>query len=607
MTKKAKCILPALFGTFFFPFMICDTEHTFSNSLFSVVLFLVLLAFFGKYTCVKTDVRTNIIGYTAGVIFSLLTAFGFSMSKNGFIDYSNFFLWCAVIVYAVVFGAALIWFWKWLERFEKKITYSDEKIKPKGLNSFVSYIFEWPICLAAILLICWLPCYLASFPGNFVYDATAEFNQLTEGYNGDFPMLHTVLITRLLSLGFELTGSYNFGIAVFTVCQMVLLAILFTHILRTFYKMGGNRIVLGILSVYFALFPVIHLLVTCTVRDVLFSGLLTYCIFQIYRLCVNPKEMLESWWRPVIFAATLILTIYSRNNNTGIFLDIALALICILIIVIGKKQYLKATITFTVSAWVFYLALGTALSFMCKPMTESKDRSSMTVFTQSIIRAYELEGDAWTKEEKQAMNRFFNMEKVTYVPESGGATKSYLKISTEQDKKDFLLLWAKIGARYPEHYADAFLANTIGMWFPGEIIDGYNEMGKYQSYDKCYFYFTGKINEPGEHAGLLPNITKWYKDLSLMISFEKIPVVSLMFSIATHFWLLLCCLFYNIYRKNKRLYFPIIIMLCYMIISSFTPLVLLRYYGTVFFFFPIVVMFLLQPQLSVKKEEQELM
>ncbi len=607
MLKKCRCVLLALVGTLLFPMIVCDVEYGFSNSVFSVVLLFALAFLFKKGETLRFDARSKVLGYLAGLVFSALTAFGFSMSKKGSVDYSSLLLWCAILFYGFVFGLACVWIWKRLEKGEKKLASPACEKTTKGFGSILSWIFEWRVCLVAIMLVFWLPCYLGTFPGNFVYDASSEFKQLTDGYRGDFPMLHTVVITRLLSWSFDLTGSYNWGVMVFTVAQMLLLAVMFSHMLFTFYKMGANKVVLGVLFLYCSAFPVIHLLVTCTVRDMMFCGLLTYCIFQIYRLCHSPHEMLSKWYKPIPLAVMLVLTIYSRNNNTGIFLNIALAVICVVLIIIGKKRYLACTLTFAVVVCGLYFAFGAALSSMCQPMKEAQEKASMTVYSQSLIRTYELEGDSFSKEEKAKMKRFFNLDKITYVPECGGSTKSYLKVYTDEDQREFVEFWHEIGKRYPHHYADAILANTMGMWFPGTIIDGYQEMGvkSYDIYDKCYFYYGRNIESPAEKMSLAPNVANWYRDIALIISFEKVPIISMIFSIGTYLWLLLFCLFYNIYRKNTHLYLPIIIMLSYMIITSFAPLVLLRYYAAAFFCLPMVVMFFLQPSLALKHENKE--
>ncbi len=84
-----------------------------------------------------------------------------------------------------------------------------------------------------------------------------------------------------------------------------------------------------------------------------------------------------------------------------------------------------------------------------------------------------------------------------------------------------------------------------------------------------------------------------------MISFEKLPVISMLFSIGFQFWLLLHCVFYVLYRKCGRLMLPLTVLLAYVLLSSFAPLVLVRYYGALFLAFPMTLVFTLCPSVSV--------
>ena len=124
--------------------------------------------------------------------------------------------------------------------------------------------------LAALLILCWLPCYISTFPGNFV--CTTHPRGIIRRH-WDFPRVAAAFghhhAAALLSE--RLTGSVNGGIAAFTLLQMLFGAALFAHILYRFARYSLHPVALGLLTAYYALFPVIHLLITCTTRDVAFQ------------------------------------------------------------------------------------------------------------------------------------------------------------------------------------------------------------------------------------------------------------------------------------------------------------------------------------------------
>jgi hypothetical protein len=100
-----------------------------------------------------------------------------------------------------------------------------------------------------------------------------------------------------------------------------------------------------------------------------------------------------------------------------------------------------------------------------------------------------------------------------------------------------------------------------------------------------------------------PKVREYYKNIGLYISFEKIPIISMFFSIGFQFCIVLNCVFYIGYRRCKYLYLPVAIVLGYTIISAFLPLVLLRYFAMLFFAFPMTVVFTIQPSLIVENTE----
>lgn len=191
-----------------------------------------------------------------------------------------------------------------------------------------------------------------------------------------------------------------------------------------------------------------------------------------------------------------------------------------------------------------------------------------------------------------------DLEGLGYCPENADQTKR--RINIQNNFWDFFMFWCKIGTEHLGCYIDAILANTQNMWYPDSVIDGYNQVFKevgepYYDYDKCYYSITSDLEEPAEHMNYLPMVLNYYTQIGLNISFEKLPVVSMLFSIGFQFWLILNCFFYVMYRRLYRLVLPLTIILGYMLISACVPLVLLRYFAAAFFAVPMLIVFTIQP------------
>ena len=589
----------ALICVICWPVWISDTTLAFSNSILSVAVFAALLWILCLDARTTSDRRLKRYTLTLGLLFSLMTAFGHAIEQFGRVPYESGRFWFAILVFSWVFSAVLRLVWQGVFSVEAQL--EGGKCLPGWMNAVCRRMFARMWLPAAVLLMCWLPCYLAVFPGNFVYDATEEYYQITYGYDGDFPMLHSALIVRILAYARALTGSYNVGIAIYTIVQMVLLALMFAYILRWFFCEDMHPALLLAGLVYYALFPVIAMLTTCTVRDVLFSALLVLTIFLLYQLRRNPTAFFASKFRAALLGIVLVTTCYARNNNAGMLFGVLLALAGLMIICLAGKRNRHGAMIFLSTAVSCCVVLSVSLSILCRPMNPPTGGAAISLLTQSINRAYTQKKENWTEQEKETFHAFFeDADHIYYNPVNGDSTK-FNYLGEEEDLGRFLRFWAQIGRKYPACYADAILANTSQMWFPDSVVDGYSYSDPefMRRYEKSYFNLEEIIDSPGEHVGLLPGVLAFYNAIAQKISFEKIPVISMLFSIGFQFWVLLNAWFMARYRKARAVGLALGLLLLYMICSAFTPLVLLRYYAAVFFAVPVILILTIQMKKSM--------
>lgn len=588
----------ATLSTLLFPIYISDTSLAFSNSIFSILMFAIIfytLKIADKY---NTDKRLEIYTHILGFLFSFMIAAGYALSTFEQVPLKRLFP--SILLFTHVISCLLKLLWSYLITFETTLNNNHPSESPFiiHLSRTMDFVLKHPFIIMILLLLCWTPCFLADFPGGFRYDATAEFSQITHGFNGSFPLLHTVIITRLLPAMYNLTGSYNTGIAVYVIIQMFLIALMYVHMLCCMANKGAHKILIAFLILYCSCFPVIQILVTQSVRDILFSALLTYTMFLFYLMSSDKLKFFSCKRKPFFLGLFLVLTLLSRNNNAGTIMLIIICVVSILMWIWIRKINLHGASIFSITCIASYLCLGTILTSLCQPLSPSITGDSLSIMSQSLARAYVRESDSWTNEELEELELYMNLDDLTYVAENADSTKTHLLI--KDNFSDFLVFWCKIGLKHPGCYIDAFLANTQDMWFPSSIVDGYQQTNikSYEKFDKCYYSIQNKSNYPIVHMDFLPKVLDFYTKIGLFVSFEKIPIISMMFSIGFHFWTILNCMFYIIYRKAYKLLFPVAIILGYTLISAFVPLVLLRYFAAIFFAFPMTLFFTLQPTLN---------
>ena len=522
-----------------------------------------------------------------GVLWGLMAACGHALDRNGSISIRDGRFWLWLVVYTVVFTVGLNFLWRWLER--------PKRAQMEEGCAWAQALFGRAWLMMAFMLICWLPCYLSIFPGNFSYDSGIEYNQCAYGYNDAMPFLHSFLLVRILLRSMVKTGSVATGIVVMTIGQMIILSGLFAVILRHFYKAGVSRVLLLMMLVYYALCPTIHLLATCPIRDVLFSALLTLSVFEVYIAVKEKEAFFHSGWRRIGAAGTVVLTVLARNNSNSKAAYVLLVIIGLLVFLWAGQQNFGKAAGFSVCMIGFYVVVSMLLSFACQPQTSLPSYSSLSFMTQPIARAYLETGDSWSREDLEDYRHYFETDGLLYVEGLGDISSSKLKTTADENgsKIGFLRLWLRIGARHPGSYINAWLANTKALWYPGAVIDGYNYEGSlyptYKDYQRSYFSFSDFLDYPAQFDGKLPVVHRFYASIAHDISFEKIPIVSLLFSVAFYVWVLLHAFFLALYRKDVSTLPALVVLLLYVLISGLVPVILVRYFAALFFTFPILV------------------
>ncbi len=533
------------------------------------------------------DRRRAVFTLVLGLIFSTLASWGAALGPDGWGSVDFFGKLPLILLLTPVWALAVSLVWTLLEK-------TDRAEGPER-----GFPARHPWIIPVILLIGWLPAFLADYPGGFRYDATAELAQVTEGlgFRGDYPLLHSAIVVLLLPAMHSLTGSWNTGVTVYVVIQMLLMAAMYTQILRTLIRKGVHRYIVRYALLYCAAFPVIQILVVQELRDVMFAALLTYTAFCLYLLCTDRERILGSRWKPAACALVMSLMLQSRNNNAGLpFLILAIA-VNAAVWWKNRKDFFRGATIWAVSGIGSFLLIGGILALACQPLADGPTpASSMSVLSQSLARAYVTDGENWTEEEKETIAEYMDLEGMRYTPGYADDTKNRIRANAFR----YAGFCLKMGLKYPSVYLDAVLAQTQKMWYPPSVIDGYKQYftspgDPYWDYDKNYFAIQPENEEPVEHLSLAPGILEYYTDIGLRISFEKIPVIRMFFSIGAQLWLTLGLFMYLWYRKKTKLLLPVGAMLLYMIGNAFVPVVLLRYFAGIFLCHPMVAAFLLQP------------
>lgn len=472
----------------------------------------------------------------------------------------------------------------------------------------------WQVWLFYSLLIflCWLPVFLAYYPSVFVYDAEGQLYQvLAADYSTHHPLLHTLFLGAFFRLGIA-RSSVSAGMAVHSVVQMALMACAFGWAVSFLYQRRVSGRVRAALLLFFAVFPANSVLALSTTKDVLFAALVLVYTLWLYRVAcsqgpgsgrntahgqsekVGGKEMAAC-----VFWAVLMLLF--RNNAVYAFVVSA----PVVYLGLGgrtqgeepggrnaarsgltRKRYLYMTL--------LTLVLYGICAFSLKTITHAQNgspREMLSVPLQQMARTRVKAEEKIEPSMRQELEKYIPSEWVfaAYNPHLADPVKNRAVI--HDDPAGLIRTWIRLGLAHPAIYIDAFLDNSLGLWYlwdtsHAEIYGIGTESGfGYLSTDNRVMPAGFEVEE---HS-LLPELRAFMEKIVSDNAYSKIPLLRLLFAPALYGWLLYLYIVTASYRKRYREALPVVFLAAYDLTLLLSPTVLVRYIYPMMVTIPVIL------------------
>lgn len=415
-----------------------------------------------------------------------------------------------------------------------------------------------------LILLCWLPVWLAYFPGLWNYDPWQVDQVLSGVYSKHHPLLHTLL----------LGGCYRFALAkgnpslaplIYSAVQGGICASVFA-LAAVFIRQRTNSTLFFVLSLlFFALFPVHPILGISTTKDTLFSALILLAglIFLLAEESAPGRRKL--------FAAAeipvLALVILFRNNARYCFF--LLILVCL--VRVKRKQW-RGILAVLTAGTLLGLSADRALGSYLNA-TPAFAAEMFSVPSQMAARVQE-EADGLDPQTDEFLKTYYSLGDFEYSPSLADGTKKCLRLENRADLIGYLRGSLRLFLRYPAICMDAFLYTTEGLWNPLDVshtrIYGIENQQGYLPTDIKSGY---RI----EADSLLPSLRALLEKLFTENAFLDIPVIHFLFAPAFHVGLLMLAICVMLRGKGrKRLPIPLFLFFLVMTIAL-GPGVLPRY------------------------------
>lgn len=446
---------------------------------------------------------------------------------------------------------------------------------------------NWQVFLfySAIIFLCWFPVFLAYYPSVFAYDAEGQLYQvLAHDYSTHHPLIHTLFLGMFFRFGGNVLGSYSAGMAVHSLVQMLLMAMIFGHILMFLYREKTSVVLRLILCGFYALFPTNSILAISTTKDVLFSGLVLLFLGKIYQ---------RGKGRVSFFLITALMLLFRNNAVYAYVVSIPLFY---LVWRKAKREQSEEKKDRAVEvpkekgkAWLWrvcMVAVPLLLFVVCSALLKQataayngSPREMLSVPLQQMARTRVQHEEEIPAELQKELDSYLSSEWVfaAYNPYLADPVKSRAVI--HDNPAGLIQTWLKLGLQFPMTYVDAFLDNSIGYWYLADkshstIYGVGTESGfGYLSTDNRTMPAGCEIIEHSYLPGLRAFLEKIVSDNE----YQKIPMLSVVFAPAFYWWLLCLYLVFFWQRKEYQMLLPGIFLVVYYLTLLLSPTVLIRY------------------------------
>lgn len=534
----------------------------------------------------KIDFRAFRISSVWAVLFSICMLIGYSTDKYGelrfsFIGIIAFLaicaLTCTAIYIALVFGGHRpVWANKSVDR----------EFVPLG------FIKSW-----IILFICWIPVFLAEYPGFFVYDATDEYVEVaTRVFTTHHPLIHVLLLGGAVLAGHKVTGDYNVGIALYTLFQMLVMSAVFAWIITLlFEKKDGNRpakkISYILCFVWYGVFPTIVMFVLCSAKDTLFAAAMMIVVVMTAKLLDIKAELWKQRELWILCIASVLMMLFRHNGMYG-FLVYALSLAVVALIDKSeqRKRNVVTVVICTICIVFLYKGLDKGLAIITHA-DDTEEQEILSVPIQQMARTLSYQGDEVSDEDKEILYEIVPRDAwMRYTPNLSDPVKSEFKSEIYSiNKEKYLGVWLKLFKEHPLSYINAWIGTSYGYYYPFTVVNVYEGHEVYTFTYTESSYFGYEVETPGERTSFIPVIDTFYRWLSLDDDIQRIPVISLLFSMAFVFWVYMFCFALCIYRRNYKTILAFTLPMGVWLTLLLGPTYLPRYTTFMWYLLPLII------------------
>lgn len=406
-----------------------------------------------------------------------------------------------------------------------------------------------------LLLMCWLPVIILSYPGNLCYDVLGQIEQGlgTRPYSAHHPLLHTLIVSGVIRIVRGLTGNIDLGLFSYILLQAVCLAAALAGTLKRLAKRNVSLAFRGVILLVYLLAPMYSNIVSTAIKDVPFMAAVIWYILLLEELVVEgPKDRKIGFW--VRFVLVQVLTGLLRNNGIYMVVISGIGLTVFYGWRLRKKSNISRKRFILILCCAVILPFGgyqLANTGLCNILhAEPGSRGEMfSIPFQQTARYLQLYRDTLTKEERTAIENILgDVTQIAerYNPDISDPVKALYRTDAGFDEMTaYFKTWASCFFRHPGVYFEAFFLHVYG-WFDPAVSNAI----RYESENDIF-----------RQGGLLPGAEKLLVFVYRLA--EYIPILAILENVGFYTWLLLILAGESIRKREQKgiLLLPLIVSL----------------------------------------------
>jgi hypothetical protein len=462
--------------------------------------------------------------------------------------------------------------------FKNIIPKLDRVVFSTRMQARILFFFESKflfIYLWAIIFIAWLPILFATFPGINAYDSAAEYSYFSTGnITTHQPIIHTYLLEFFIQFVGKIINNEAIGLLLYSILQMLILSSALAYIIFFLNKRKiSSPVKLGLL-ILFMFLPINPIMAISSTKDVIFAATVVFSQILFFIFAEKSSKGLSVSF---IFIYIIVIFLNLAFRSQSIYVYIFTIFIGMLVLS-GKRKELLVLLLIPVSLYFIYI--GPVSNGLHVTKFDSI-HEMMSVPCMQLARTLESNNNSLTKIEKKEIKEYIpDYQAVNVTPAISDSIKN--TFNTKKFKNDpikFASLWMKIGIKNKLNFIDAFGRLTIGLWYPDM---NYPDKGAYHPY---WEYIQSKADKNYPKSKIINESPiygfNWLharlERFTYKATFNRVPVVSMLFSSGFYSWLLILTVGWMVYQKKYRFLFPLAYLVGLWLTLLLGPVVLYRY------------------------------